>query len=249
MRRIVGFVLGCLVAISVADASKIKTSIVSYVSGSDTVSAYLAEPASGGKHPALIVIHEWWGLTDWIKQDARDLAAKGYVALAIDLYRGEIASTGQSAYKLMMSVPKERGAADLKAAFDYLSAMVDVNPTEIGVIGWCMGGSYSFEAATVLPKLAACVINYGNMDSMASIVGQIQCPVLCNFAELDKTYTPQKGEAFAKEMKAEGKRISFNEYAGVNHAFMNPNNPSVYDETQADKAWNTIFAFLKKNLK
>jgi carboxymethylenebutenolidase len=249
MRRIVSIVLMCIGFVSLADASNIKTSIVNYVSGSDTVSAYLAEPAGGGDHPALIVIHEWWGLTDWIKQDARDFAAKGYVALAIDLYRGGLASTPQNAYKLMTSVPKERGIADLKAAFDYLSAMKSVNANRIGVIGWCMGGSYSFEAATVLPKLAACVIDYGNVDSAESVVGEIRCPVLCNFAELDKTYTPQMGEAFAKAMKAKGGKIEFHVYPGVNHAFMNPNNPSVYNEAQTEKAWKNIYAFLGKNLK
>lgn len=249
MRRIIVLVLLGIVFVSLANASAIKTSIVSYVSGNDTVTAYLAEPAGGGKHPALIVIHEWWGLTDLIKQNARDFAAKGYVALAIDLYRGEIASTPQNAYKLMTSVPKDRGVSDLKAAFDYLTAMKNVNTAKIGVIGWCMGGSYSFEAAATLPNLAACVIDYGNVDTTQSVVGQIKCPVLCNFAELDKTYTPQKGEAFAKVMKADGKKIEFHVYPGVNHAFMNPNNAGVYNETQAEKAWKTIFAFLNKNLR
>ncbi len=249
MRRIIVLVLLSIAFASIADASSIKTSIVNYVSGSDTLSAYLAEPVSGGKHPALIVIHEWWGLADWIKQDARDFAAKGYVALAIDLYRGELAATSQNAYKLMMSVPKVRGVSDLRAAFQYLTSMDNVNGEKIGVIGWCMGGSYSFEAATVLPKLAACVIDYGNVDTTVFLVEQIKCPVLCNFAELDKTYTPQKGEAFANAMKADGKKIEFHVYPGVNHAFMNPNNPSAYNEAETAKAWKTIFAFLNKNLK
>jgi len=249
MRRIVVFLFMCATFVSAAGASGIKTSIVSYVSGSDTVSAYLAEPVGGGKHPALIVIHEYWGLTDWIKQDARDFAVKGYVALAIDLYRGQLAATPQNAYKLLLSVPKERGISDLKAAFDYLAVMKNVDPAKIGVIGWCMGGSYSFEAAAILPKLAGCVIDYGNVDTSTSVVEWIKCPVMCNFAELDKTYTPQMGEAFAKAMKAEGKKIEFHVYPGVNHAFMNPNNPSVYNEAQAAKAWNSIYAFLNKNLK
>ena len=249
MRRIAASVFMLSVLVAVGDAASIKTSIVSYVSNGDTVSAYLAEPAGAGKHPALIVIHEWWGLTDLIKEYARDFAGKGYVALAIDLYRGELASTPQNAYKLLMSVPKDRGASDLKAAFDYLVSMKGVNPEKIGVIGWCMGGSYSFEAATVLPKLAACVIDYGNVDNAESVIGQIKCPVLCNFAALDKTYTPQKGEAFSNAMKADGKKIEFHVYPGVNHAFMNPNNPGVYNESEANKAWKTIYAFLDKNLK
>jgi len=232
-----------------ANAMSIKTSIVNYISGSDTVSAYLAEPAGGGKHPALIVIHEYWGLTDWIKQDARDFASKGYVALAIDLYRGMLAATPQQAVKLLRSVPKERGISDLKAAFDFLATKKNVNPAKIGVIGWCMGGSYSFEAATVLPKLAAVVVNYGRVDTTQAVVRQIGSPVLCNFAELDKTYTPEMGKAFAEVMKADGKKIEFHIYPGVNHAFMNPNNPITYNEKQAAKAWKNIFTFLDRNLK
>ena len=249
MRRI--FLIAFLFAmfVSMADASNIRTSIISYVSGGDTVFAYLAEPIGGGKHPALIVIHEWWGLTDWIKQNARDFASKGYVALAVNLYRGALASTSQNAYRLMISVPGERGISDLKAAFNYLSSMKNVNPAKVGVIGWCMGGSYSFEAAVSQPKLAACVIDYGNVDTTASVVEKIRCPVLCNFAELDKTYTPQMGKAFAEAMRTDGKKIEFHVYPDVNHAFMNPNNPSVYDEAQTARAWQNIFAFLNKNLK
>jgi carboxymethylenebutenolidase len=249
MRRIFVLAFLCVAFFSSVKASGIKTSVVRYSSGADTASAYLAEPADGGKHPALIVIHEWWGLTDWIKQNARDFATKGYVALAIDLYRGELASVPQNAYRLMTSVPKERGASDLEAAFDYLASLKNVEPAKIGVIGWCMGGSYSFQAATVLPNLAACVVDYGNVDTSQSAVEKIQCPLLCNFAELDKTYTPQMGEAFVKVMKAAGKKIEFHVYPSVNHAFMNPNNPSSYDESQTAIAWKNIFAFLDRNLK
>ncbi len=245
------FVLACFCVLLVSRAypSPIKSRIVSYTSGNDTVSAYLAEPAGGGKHPALIVIHEWWGLTDWIKQNARDLAARGYVALAVDLYRGEIAATSQDAYKVMTSVPKARGTEDLQSAFGYLAGLENVDTRKIGVIGWCMGGSYSFQAATVLPKLAACVIDYGSVDTASNVVSLIHCPVLCNFAELDRTYTPVIGKAFAERMKDDGKKIEFHIYPGVNHAFMNPNNPSVYDEGQSEKAWANIFTFLNKNLK
>ncbi|MFZ1081549.1 MAG: dienelactone hydrolase family protein, partial [Candidatus Kryptoniota bacterium] len=217
--------------------------------GNDSVSAYLAEPASGGKHPALIVIHEWWGLTDWIKQDARDLAERGYVALAIDLYRGGLTANPQEAYKLMMSVSHDRSITDLRAAFDYLTSMPEVNSSKIGVIGWCMGGSYSFIAAVNLPKLAACVIDYGKVDTTRADVVRISSPVLCNFAELDKAYTPAMGKAFAEEMKTDGKKIEFHIYPDVNHAFMNPNNASGYNESQTKLAWKSIYAFLDKYLK
>ncbi len=249
MRSGLAGVLAALAFASLANAQGIKTMNVSYVSGTDTVSAYVAMPDGGGKHPALIVIHEWWGLRDWIRQNAREFAEHGYVALAIDLYRGQLAETSQEAYKLMMSVPPERGVTDLEAAFNYLAGMKDVNPEKIGVIGWCMGGSYSYIAATNLPRLAACVINYGKVGTTKSEVGPISCPVLCNFAGKDRTYTVELGKKFEEAMKAEGKTVIFHEYPGVNHAFMNPNNPGAYDEPQAKLAWKTIYAFLDEHLK
>ncbi len=232
----------------VSDAAAIKTMMVRYQSGQDTVSAYMAIPEATGKHPALIVIHEWWGLTDWIKQDARNFARKGYLALAIDLYRGKLASDPSQAYRLMVSVPRERAVTDLESAFEYLRTMKNVDASRIGVIGWCMGGSYSFIAATHLPGLAACVIDYGNVDTTTAGVASIHCPVLCNFAGLDNTYTPAMGKTFAGAMRASGKRIEFYEYPDVNHAFMNPNNTSGYSEIESRVAWRRIYTFLHKYL-
>ncbi len=249
MRKKALTLLGLIFFAGVAGAQSIRTMNVSYVSGKDTVSAYLAAPISGGKHPALIVIHEWWGLRDWIRETARDFAGKGYVALAIDLYRGQITDNPQEAYKLMMSVPHERAITDLKSAFEYLAGLKDVNSSKIGVIGWCMGGSYAYLAATTLPKLAACVVDYGNVGTTRGEVEPIMCPVQCNFAEKDMTYTVKMGKAFVSAMKESGKSVEFHEYPGVNHAFMNPNNPDVYDKVEAERAWKNIYAFLAKRLK
>ncbi len=249
MRRIYLIVTALLAFSSLAGAQSIRTMNVNYLSGKDTVAAYLALPEGSGRHPALIVIHEWWGLRDWIRRDARDFARHGYVALAIDLYRGKITDNPQEAYKLMVSVPRERAVTDLKSAFDYLTGMKEVNTSRIGVIGWCMGGSYAYIAALNLPKLAACVINYGKVGTTKSEVEPIRCPVLCNFAEKDRTYTAKMGKAFVTAMKADGKTAVFHEYSGVNHAFMNPNNPGIYDEPQAKLAWDRIYSFLSSHLK
>ncbi len=249
MRRFIIFLLAALGPGAFADAAEIKTMVVSYPSGQDTVSAYIAMPAEAGRHPALIVIHEWWGLRDWIRRDARDLARHGYVALAIDLYRGRITDNPQEAYKLMISVPHARAVTDLKAAFKYLSGLNYVNASKIGVIGWCMGGSYSYVAALNLPKLAACVIDYGKVGATKSEVEPISCPVLCNFAELDRTYTVEMGKAFVAAMKADGKTVEFHEYSGVSHAFMNPNNPQIYNGSAAKLAWRRIYSFLDRYLK
>src|SRR5271170_5283936 len=105
----------CCVASS--SAAAVSTQTVSYKSGDETVSGYLALPDGGGKHPAIIVIHEWWGLNDWVKQQADKFASQGYVALAVDLYRGKAAANADEAHQLMRGLPDDRGLRDLEAAF------------------------------------------------------------------------------------------------------------------------------------
>src|SRR5580765_7577453 len=134
---------------------------VSYKSGDETVQGILYTPAGKGPFPALIVIHEWWGLNDWVKEQASKFADQGYVALAVDLYRGKVADNPDLAHELMRGVPEDRASRDLRAAFDYLAAQPNVKKDRIGSIGWCMGGGYSLRVAILEPTLAADVINYG----------------------------------------------------------------------------------------
>ena len=117
-------------------------------------SGYLALPASAeAKKPAIIVIQEWWGVDDWVREQTERFAEQGYVALAPDLYRGthnELA--GRSARARRAGLPEDRAMADLKAAVDYLATRADVDPNRIGVIGWCMGGGYALKLATAEPR-------------------------------------------------------------------------------------------------
>ena len=128
-----------------SDADPAKTETVTYKSGEETVNGFLALPDGDGRHPAIVVIHEWWGLNDQVKEDAQKLAAQGYVALAVDLYRGKVATTPDEAHELMRGVPDDRGIRDLEAAFAYLAARPDVKPGKIGSVGWCMGGELVYQ--------------------------------------------------------------------------------------------------------
>lgn len=109
-----------------ADAPKTQT--VQFSAPDGTVSGFLAVPATAGKHPALVVVHEWWGLTDWVKGETEKFAQQGYVALAVDLYRGKVTNDPMEAHELMRGLPEDRAVSDLKAAFDYLAARKDVEP-------------------------------------------------------------------------------------------------------------------------
>ena len=183
------------------------TQTVSYKSGNETVSGYLALPDGGGKHPAIIVIHEWWGLNDWVKEQTQQFAAEGYVALAVDLYRGKVGTTPDEAHILMRGLPDDRGMRDLEAAFRVSIARgPDVEANKIGAIGWCMGGSWSIKLAEDQPKLAAFVVNYGALPTDPATIAKIKAPMLGNFGADDKGIPPESVHAFEAAMKAAGKK-------------------------------------------
>jgi len=243
------FVLVASAAILLQGAATPKTETVSYKSGDDTVTSYLALPSGGGKHPAIVVIHEWWGLNDWVKEQAQKFAEQGYVALAVDLYRGKVAANPDDAHILMRGLPDDRGIRDLEAAFAYLSSRPDVNPTKIGSIGWCMGGSWSIKLAVDQPKLAACVVNYGWLPSGAALIAKIKAPVLGNFGAEDQGIPPKDVKAFETAMKADGKTADVKIYDGAGHAFENPNNLQGYRPEAAADAMQRSAGFFQKYLK
>ena len=226
-----------------------KTETVSFKSGDDTVSGYLALPDGGGKHPAIVVIHEWWGLNDWVKEQAQKFADQGYVALAVDLYRGKVATNPDDAHILMRGLPDDRGMRDLEAAFAYLSSRPDVNAAKIGSIGWCMGGSWSIKLAVDQPKLAACVVNYGWLPSDQGLIAKIKAPVLGNFGAEDQGIPAKDVKAFETAMKADGKTADIKIYDGAGHAFENPNNKQGYRPEAAADAGQRSSAFFQKYLR
>jgi carboxymethylenebutenolidase len=235
-------------AILLHAAEPAKTETVSYKSGQETVSGFLALPNGGGKHPALVVIHEWWGLNDQIKEETEKFAGQGYVALAVDLYRGKVATTPDEAHELMRGEPDDRGIRDLEAAFAYLTARPDVKADKIGSVGWCMGGGWSIKLAMSEPKLAACAVNYGSLPTEAASIAKIKAPVLGNFGADDRGITPDSVRAFEASMKAAGKSADLKIYDGAGHAFENPNNKDGYRPQAAADAWSRMTAFFKETL-
>jgi carboxymethylenebutenolidase len=223
---------------------------VSYKSGEETVSSFLARPEGKGPFPAVVVIQEWWGLNDWVKDQARALAKEGYAALAVDLYRGKVAAQQEEAHQLMNGAPPDRILRDLKAALAFLRARVDVKKDRVGSIGWCMGGHWSLALAVEDPGLAAVVAYYGPPPTDAAAIAKIKAPILGNFGAEDKGPSPDQVHAFEAAMKAAGKSIDVKIYEGAGHAFANVNNPwGGYREAAAKDAWARTIAFFAKYLK
>ena len=222
---------------------------VSYKSGDETVSGMIYTPAGKGPFPALIVIHEWGGLNDWVKGQASKLADEGYVVLAIDLYRGKVADTPELAHELMRGVPEDRATRDLKAAFAYLAAQPNVKKDRIGAIGWCMGGGYSLDVALTEPSLAADVINYGHLATDPEELKKIHAPILGLFGGQDRGITPEDVKKFQAAMEKLGKKIEVKIYPDAGHAFENPNNKQGYRAEDAADAWQRTVIFLAGALK
>lgn len=222
---------------------------VSYKSGDDTVTGMLYSPAGKGPFPALIVIHEWWGLNDWVKEQASKFADQGYVALAVDLYRGKVATTPDLAHELMRGVPEDRAARDLRAAFDFLAAQPNVKKDRIGSIGWCMGGGYSLDVALLEPTLAAAVINYGHLASDPAELKKINAPILGIFGGQDRGITVEDVKKFGQVLDQLGKKGEIKIYPDAGHAFENPNNQQGYRADDASDAWKRTLDFLAGTLK
>jgi len=222
---------------------------VSYKSGDETVTGTLYAPAGKGPFPALIVIHEWWGLNSWVKEQASKFADEGYVALAVDLYRGKVADTQELAHELMRGVPEDRAKRDLGAAFDYLAAQPNVKKDRIGSVGWCMGGGYSLDVALLEPTLAATVINYGHLATEPANLKKINAPILGNFGGQDGGITPEDVKKFQQALTELGKKNDIKIYPDAGHAFENPNNKQGYRADDAADAWKRTTDFLAKTLK
>jgi carboxymethylenebutenolidase len=222
---------------------------VAIPSGDETVRALLYEPHGPGRHPGLIVIHEWWGLNDWIKQQAQLNADRGYVTLAVDLYRGKVATDSDMAHELMRGLPQDRGVRDLTAAAAWLAHQPTVDPHRIGAIGWCMGGGFAAQLAVADPNLKAVVINYGSLPTDKVALQQIRAAVLGNFGGLDRGITPDDVHAFEAAMRALGKPVDAKIYADAGHAFENPNNAGGYKPADAQDAQERSAQFLQEQLR
>lgn len=244
--KIFSFLLTVLLATSGFAAT---SKDVSYKSGDETVHAVLNTPEGKGPFPGLIVIHEWWGLNDWVKEEASKLSDEGYVTLAIDLYRGKVATTPDEAHEIMRGVPEDRAKRDLHAAVEFLQSQGNVKKDRLGAIGWCMGGGYSLDVALQEPALRADVINYGHLVTETSSVQKINAAVLGIFGAQDRGIPVDDVKKFEDMLKQQGKKVEIVIYPNAGHAFENPNNKTGYRADDAADAWKRTVNFLASTLK
>lgn len=223
--------------------------------GGESVTGFLARPDTVKMEedemplPGLIIIHEWWGLNDNIQTMAKRFAEEGYVALAVDLYGGEMAETPEDARRLM-SASMEREALltdNLTQAFEYLKMQEGVG--EVGVIGWCFGGGWSLRTALALPEsIDATVIYYGQLVSDRDQLAALDMPILGIFGAEDQGIPVEGVREFESVLADLGKDAEIEVYEGAGHGFANPSGQR-YNAEAAEDAWAKTLAFFDEHLR
>lgn len=231
-------------------ATPVEGSRVAYATiDGKAIEGYLAKPreAAAGA-PAVIVIHEWWGLNENVESMARQLAGEGYTALAVDLYEGQKAADSEAARKLTTAAGErsEKVQDNLRQAYAFLEKN---GAKKVGVIGWCFGGGWALATALLLPdKIDAAVIYYGRLVTDPEKLAPLAMPVLGLFGSEDQGIPVASVREFEAAMKSLSRSVEIHVYEGANHAFANPSGTR-YKEDAAKDAWKRTLGFFARNLK
>ena len=221
--------------------------MITFPSPTGTTPGYLSLPESG-TGPGVVVIQEWWGLVDHIKDLADRFAADGFVALAPDLYHGETTKSPDSAQKMLMALNIAKAGEEIHAAAQYLLAMPSVTPKKVGVVGFCMGGQLALYAATEYPDaIAACVDFYGVHPKAPIDAQKLQVPVLAHFGRDDDLVTNGTAPALMQKISDAGKFVDVY-YYDAGHAFFNNTRPEAYNAEAAAQAWERTRLFFRDTL-
>jgi carboxymethylenebutenolidase len=197
--------------------------------------------------PAVVVIHEWYGLNDHIKHWADRLASDGYAALAVDLYGGVVAKNSDEAMAAMKAVDGAKAVAVMQAAEKFLREDARVKAKKVASLGWCFGGGQSFQLALNSATLDACVLYYGHLETDPAKLAPLKAPVLAIFGSKDGSIHPADVAAWVDGMVKAEKEHRVMIFPAV-HAFANPSNAK-YDEQSASVAWENVRMFLAEKLK
>ncbi|MCA1619972.1 MAG: dienelactone hydrolase family protein [Acidobacteria bacterium] len=221
--------------------------MVEFQSNGGEARGYLSTPERGSG-PGVVVIQEWWGLVPHVEDVADRFARDGFVALAPDLYHGEVARSPDEAGKMMMALNIDRAEKDLRGAVEYLLNHEATTGETVGTVGFCMGGVLSLYAASKNERVGACVVFYGIHPKAEPDFAALRAPVLGLYAERDQFVPPAAVRALEAKMSEHGKSIETHVYPGADHAFFNDTRPEVYDPDAAADAWRRTIEFFRAHL-
>jgi carboxymethylenebutenolidase len=224
-------------------------SMVTFASNGGTADGYLAEAEGGG--PGLILVQEWWGLVGHIKDVAERFASAGFTTLAPDFFHGAATGEPDEAMRLMMGLAMDQAAKDVAGAAAYLSGLDAVTSQEIGVVGFCMGGSLALWSATIAENISAAVgfypaVPWERMNpSWGSYAGKA---ALIHASEEDGTSKAPGIQTAINAIEEAGGTVEVHDYPGTHHAFFNNDRPEVHDAAASEEAWERTVTFLHEHL-
>jgi carboxymethylenebutenolidase len=219
--------------------------MIEFATDEGPAKGYLALPEGAGPFPGVIVIHEWWGLNDHTKDIANRFAAEGIAALAPDLYDGKVTKDPNEAGKLMSSLPQESAVVLLIGAAIALSN--EYPTSDVGVVGFCMGGMLAMHMACHTERVSAVVAFYGAPPEDDHIA-RLHAPVFFIGADNDEWVSKDKIEFLEKSCRKHGKTCTVLVPPGTSHAFFNDTRPEVYNKTAAAEVWPKVLDFFRQNL-
>jgi carboxymethylenebutenolidase len=235
----------------VAVSEDLSDRMVSYPSDGVTMTGYVVGPKAKGRYPAVIVVQEWWGLNEHVKDVARRLAREGYAAIAPDLYSRlghKVTKDSDEAGKLMQALEQADGLKDLNATVTYLQTLDSVDPNRIGVIGFCMGGSYALMLPCTTREIKAAVVFYGQVPDPDAPLRNLAAPVLYIYGEDDGWITKADVQRLRDALRKYNKPGEVVTYPGCPHAFFNDTRKEVYRPAEAQDAWKRTLAFFQQHL-
>lgn len=223
------------------------TDLLTFVSAGRTLKAELARPAGTGPFPAVVVIHEAFGLNANIREITERFAAAGYLALAVDLFAGQNGAVCMARLigGMLLNPLEHSGVTDLKAALDLLAARDDVDAAQLGAVGYCMGGSMALALACTDHRLKAIAPYYGMNPRPLSAVARA-CPVVGSYPAND--FTAKGGRALEAELSASGVPHDIRVYEGAKHSFANDHGPN-YDAAASEDAWTRTLGFFDEHVR
>jgi carboxymethylenebutenolidase len=222
---------------------------VEFEANGGTAPGYLAVPESG-RGPGVVVLQEWWGVDDHVRDVCDRFAKEGFIALAPDLYRGETTDQPDEAQQKMMAMSMDQAEKDMRGAVDYVAAHEGFDGEGVGVVGFCLGGGLAVWAATVNPKVGAVSSFYYVLPHGKPDFSKIDAPVLGHFGTADDFVSVDDAKALEQEIKDAGAEVKFEFYEGAGHAFFNDKDRlGTHDEQHARTAWQRTIDFFRRHLK
>jgi carboxymethylenebutenolidase len=225
-----------------------KGKMVTFNGNGQNHDGYFSAPENGA--PGVIVIQEYWGLVDHIKDITDRFASAGFAALAPDFYKGKKATSPDEAGKFFMALKIQEAEKVMRGAIDALLGYPECSSKTVGTVGFCMGGQLAMYAAAANPdKVSACVNFYGIHPNVNPSFENLKAPLLGHFAENDKSVNSKVVESLRNKLNSLGKKHEFHVYPGTVHAFFNDTRREVYDPKASAEAWKLTIDFLKQHVK